>query len=93
MKKKSKAKKSATVRRIIKSPVPSAPEKAEIVIHGADDLYREIRIENALVDDEGHKVKLKEHAEIEVVVEADPEATVPQTSGGGAAQGKSHSQD
>jgi hypothetical protein len=32
------------VRKIIKPPHPSVPEKAEIAVHGADELYREIRI-------------------------------------------------
>jgi hypothetical protein len=33
-----------TVEKIIKPIVPSEPEKAQIGIHGGDDLYREIRI-------------------------------------------------
>jgi hypothetical protein len=37
-------------------------------------LYREIRIENALVDQNGEKVRLKPGAEVEVTVEAPPEA-------------------
>ena len=60
-----------TVEKIIKSPHPSVPEKAEIAIEGADDLYREIRIKNALTDENGEKVRLKEGAEVEVTVEAD----------------------
>jgi hypothetical protein len=32
-----------TVDKIIKPVVPSEPEKAQIDIEGADDLYREIR--------------------------------------------------
>lgn len=59
------------VEKIIKSPHPSEPEKAQIVVDGADDLYREIRIENTLVDKEGNKVGLKKGAEVEVTVEAD----------------------
>jgi hypothetical protein len=30
-----------------------------------------------LEDENGKKVKLKEHAEVDVVVEADPQATTP----------------
>ena len=78
MPKSTKAKKSGTVRKIIKPIVPSEPEKAEIVIHEADDLYREIRIENKLVDSEGKKVKLKPNAPVEVTVEADEKDTVPE---------------
>ena len=79
MAKKPKAKKPGTVRKIIKPIVPSEPEKAEIEIHGADDLYKEIRIENKLVDSEGKKVKLKSHAPVDVTVEADEKDTVPDT--------------
>ena len=32
-----------SVKKLIKSPIPSEPEKAEIVISEADDLYKEIR--------------------------------------------------
>ncbi|MFY9842406.1 MAG: hypothetical protein WA718_12385 [Terriglobales bacterium] len=65
-----------TVERIIKPFTPRDPEKAQIAIHGADELYREIRIENTLTDENGHKVCLKPGAEVEVVVEAPPEATI-----------------
>jgi hypothetical protein len=66
-----------TVQKIIKSPHPSMPEKAEIAIEGADELYREIRIENTLTDEKGNEVQLKPGAEVEVTVEAEPEATTP----------------
>jgi uncharacterized protein YfaS (alpha-2-macroglobulin family) len=66
-----------TVQRIIKSPYSGAPEKAEIAIQGADDLYKEIRIENALVDENGEEVSLKKGAQVEVKIEADPQETVP----------------
>jgi hypothetical protein len=51
------------------------PEKAEIAGEGADDLYREIRIENKLVDKNGNEVKLKEGASVGVTVEAESAAT------------------
>jgi hypothetical protein len=66
-----------TVQRIIKSPYSGAPEKAEIAIHGADDLYKERRIENALVDENGEEVSLKKGAQVEVKIEADPQETMP----------------
>jgi hypothetical protein len=66
----------ATVERIIKPAHPSLPEKAQIAIDGADDLYREIRIENNLIDDNGDEVRLKPGAHVEVTVEADPKATI-----------------
>jgi hypothetical protein len=37
-----------TVEKIIKSPSPDEPDKAQIAVDGADDLYREIRIDNTL---------------------------------------------
>ncbi len=66
-----------TVEKIIKSPYPGEPEKAQIAIEGADELYKEIRIENTLTDENGDKVRLKPGAEVEVTVEADKEATTP----------------
>jgi len=66
----------ATVEKIIKPIFPSEPERAQIAIQGADHLYREVRIENALIDENGEKVRLKPGAEVEVTIAADPEATV-----------------
>jgi hypothetical protein len=66
-----------TVEKIIKSPYPTEPEKAQIAIEGADDLYKEIRIENTLTDENGNEVRLKPGAEVEVTVEAESEATAP----------------
>ena len=66
---------AGTVKKVIKPMIPGVPEKAEITVHDADDLYKEIRIENSLVDSEGEKVKLKEGANVDVVVEADSNAT------------------
>jgi hypothetical protein len=77
---KPKIKKPATVRKIIKPIAPGQPEKAEISVHGADHLYKEIRIENTLEDSKGVKVKLKPGAEVEVTVEADPKDTTPDTT-------------
>ena len=64
-----------TVQKIIHSPDPSIPEKAEIAIEGADDLYREIRVENKLTDEKGNEVQLKQDAAVDVTVEADPKDT------------------
>jgi hypothetical protein len=66
----------AKVEKIIKSPDPSEPEKAQIAVEGADHLYKELRIENNLTDKNGNEVRLKEGAKVDVTVEADPEATV-----------------
>jgi len=69
-----------TVEKIITSPIPSEPEKAEISVEGADHLYREIRIENTLRDDHGKKVKLKVGSQVDVTFEADVKDTIPQSS-------------
>ena len=79
-KKKSKTIQPGTVEKIIKSPFPQVPEKAEIAIEGADHLYREIRIENTLEDEKGNKVKLKKGVRVGVTVDADAEDPVPQNS-------------
>ena len=73
------------VEKVIKPhPQSNEPEKAQIAVEGADHLYREIRVPNRLVDDNGHKVKLQEGAEVDVTIEADPAVTnkmpVPEAS-------------
>jgi hypothetical protein len=68
--------KRGKVQKVIKPPFPGVPEKAEIAVEGADELYQEIRIENKLEDDKGNEVKLKPGADVDVVVEADKQATV-----------------
>jgi hypothetical protein len=40
-------------------------------------LYRELRVENTLTDEKGHEVSLKQDAHVDVIVEAEPEATKP----------------
>lgn len=66
-----------TVEKIVPPPHPSLPEKAQICVEGADHLYKEIRIENNLKDENGQPVKLKEGAEVEITVEAPPDAVLP----------------
>ena len=66
-----------TVEKIIPSPRPSEPEKAQIAVKDGDDLYKEIRIENVLQDEHGNEVALKKGAEVEVTVEADKKDTTP----------------
>lgn len=80
MTKKPKAKKRGIVEKVIRPPYPSMPEKAQIAVEDADHLYREIRIDNTLETEDGQKVKLKEQAPVDVVIEADEEATVPKTT-------------
>ena len=72
-----------TVEKIIPSPHPSEPEKAQISVEGADDLYRELRVENALQDENGNQVALKAGAQVDVTIEADVSATRPVESSNG----------
>lgn len=65
------------VEKIIPPLIPSEPEKAQITVEGADDLYKEIRVENTLQDSDGNTVALKEGAKVEVTIEADPNVTKP----------------
>jgi hypothetical protein len=66
-----------TVEKIITPPHPLEPEKAQISLEDGDPLYREIRINNTLIDEEGKKVKLKRGAKVEVTVEANQSGIVP----------------
>ena len=70
-----KRKMRGVVRKVIKPAVAGDGEKAEIAIDEADDLYKEIRIENSLTDDKGEKKTLKPGEEVDVVVEAETDAT------------------
>lgn len=63
------------VEKVIKPVDPKEPEKAQIGVEGADALYREIRIENVVIDENGGKSHLKPGAEVDVIVEADSSAT------------------
>ena len=57
-----------TVEKIISTP--RQPEKAQIAVDGAVRPYRDLRIENALIDEHGDDVKLKKGAHVEVTVAA-----------------------
>lgn len=57
-----------TVEKIMKSPSPAEPEKAQILIEGADHSYQEIRIENTLIDENKEEVRLKAGAKVRVTV-------------------------
>jgi len=73
--KKAKKKLPATVTKVVKAPVPTEPEKAEIAIRDGEELYREIRVENKLTTESGTEVRLKPGAEVEVQIEADEKST------------------
>ena len=65
------------MKKVIPPIHPSMSERAEISIDGADELYREIRVENALNDEHGNEASLKPSAEVRVTIEADADATKP----------------
>jgi len=67
------------VEKVIKPVFPNDPEKAQIAVEGADDLYREIRIENVVTDEHGEKGRLRPGAHVDVIVEADSSATTTKT--------------
>jgi len=70
-----------TVEKVIKPhPGSGEPEKAQIAVEGADDLYRELRVPNKLVDEDGNNVKLKQGTEVEVHIESDGAHTENSTS-------------
>ena len=58
-----------TVEKLIPSPRPNQPEKAQIAIEG-DHGYRDLRIENSLTVEHGDEVKLKKGAHVEITVTA-----------------------
>lgn len=68
---------TGTVEKVIPSPHPSLPEKAQIAVEDADHMYRELRIENTLEDENGNHVSLKPGAEVDVTIEADSADTAP----------------
>ena len=67
-----------TVQKVIKPAFSHEKEKAEIGIEEADELYREIRVENVVTDADGNPARLKQGAQVDVVVEADSDATLKQ---------------
>lgn len=64
----------ATVQKVLKPAYSGEKEKAQLEIKEADDLYREIRVENTLTDETGKKSELEPGEEVDVVIEADTDA-------------------
>jgi hypothetical protein len=73
-----KTSKPGVVDKLIKPQLPDETEKAQISIEDADPLYKEIRIDNDLADENGKQVKLKPGSQVTVTVEADSKETLPQ---------------
>jgi len=67
-----------TVKKVIKPVVAHEPEKVEIQIPEADELYQEIRIENVVTDEKGKKDRLQQGEDVDIVVEANPGFDKPQ---------------
>jgi hypothetical protein len=59
------------VDKIIASPRPGQPEKAQIAVAGAKRPHRNLRIENTLTDEHGDDVKLTKGAHVDVTVTDD----------------------
>jgi hypothetical protein len=70
---------AGTVEKVIPSIHPSEPDKAQIAIEGAEELYREIRVPNTLQNGSGKEVALKQGADVDVTIEADANATTEKT--------------
>ena len=69
---------TGTVEKIVPSLRPNQPEQAQISLDGAERGYRDLRIENALIDEHGDDVKLKKGGHVEVTVRGKPKtSTVP----------------
>jgi len=73
---KKKRKMRGRVKKVIQAHNPAEAEKAEIIIEEADALYREIRVENVVTDENGNEAKLQPGGAVDVVVEADSDATM-----------------
>jgi hypothetical protein len=59
-----------SVEEIMSPSDPSEPEKAQIAIQGADELPREIGIDNTLTKKTGDEVSLKKRAKVKVPIRA-----------------------
>jgi hypothetical protein len=69
-----------TVDKIIPSLRPNQPGKAHIAVDGADRRYRNLRIENTLIDENGDDRRLEKGARVEVTVTADPDTSTAITN-------------
>jgi hypothetical protein len=67
-----------TVHKIIPASSSSQLERAQIGVDGADQQYRDLRIENILTDESGDDVRLKKGGHVEVTVTAEPQTPLKQ---------------
>jgi hypothetical protein len=68
-----------TVEKIIPPSAPWEAETVQIRVESADELYREVRIENTLTDETGEKDSLTLGSPVEVTISADPDCTTVQS--------------
>jgi len=61
---------SGKVQKIIPSRDPAVPDRVEISFEGAEDLYREIRINNCFLD--GRALGLEEGDQVQLLIEVGP---------------------
>jgi len=73
---KKRKKMRGAVQKIIEPTLKGEKEKAQVEVDEAEELYREIRVENELQDESGNKSSLKEGADLDVILEADSNATL-----------------
>ena len=57
---------SGLVQEIFRAIEPGEPDKIQILAKGAEDLYREIRVDNLFPDDDGNFVSPKIGDEVEI---------------------------
>jgi hypothetical protein len=57
-----------TVDKIVKPRAPGEREQAQIEVEGADHIYKEIRIENALTDDLGQEVRMEPGDKVNITI-------------------------
>ena len=69
---KKRKKLQGSVQKIIRPLSPDEPEKAQIEVRDADDLYRELRFENEVADEHGGEARLKRKPHIAELSGFDP---------------------
>ena len=73
---------SGTVQKIVKNPYQHRADVIEISISEAEDLFREVRIENSFTDLDGQRVSLKHGAHLDVTFEAEGKDTIRKSGQG-----------
>jgi hypothetical protein len=68
---------SGAVERIIESPSPTEPDKAQIIVLEADHLHRAIRIDNKLTNEKGEEVSLRLGEKVKLTLQAEADSTIP----------------